>query len=245
MSMKASQTPVETRARSSKDRRAELRYKFSAAIEMVENGSDEKRTGRISDLSRHGCYVDMNPCYPLGTVAKIFILRDGQSFEGDARVVFSQDSKGMGILFTSIPPASVPILKAWVAISRETSWLAANRPKNQRTFLQMPVRVARLKGIAPAFQEDSKTVSVSTHGAMVLLEERVQKGQSLILSNVQSGSSVECIVAHIGEPEGRCLKVGMAFLLPNALFWPVTFPPEDWTPRHADAKQHGHRSGKN
>ena len=238
------ESPAEQIARWNKDRRTLLRYKFSAHVELVDNVSGDHREGRATDLSLRGCSVEMKPSVPVGTIAKMRIVKGEKAFEAQVRVVFAEVGKGIGVLFTSISPTHVPILETWVGDSRETSWLAANRRRSQRILLKVPVRVSGLEGGTPAFEEDSNTLAISAHGALVLLSTPVRKGQSLLLSNVRTGSSVECIVAHIGEPEGQCLQIGMAFLLPNSSLWPVNFPPEDWSPRHEDAKQQVRRPVK-
>jgi hypothetical protein len=238
MSTEISPAPDKSIAKTGADRRTELRFKFGAAAELVDNISGDQRQGRVRDLSLQGCYVDMDPCFPLGTAAKIRITKDAVVFEAQVRVVFAQSSKGMGLLFTSISPAHIPTIKTWISDSRESSWLAANRRRSQRILLRVPVRVSGAKGAKPPFEEDTNTMAINPDGALILLSARVKRGQSLILSNIRTGSSVECIVAYIGDPEGHAIKIGVAFVMSNSTFWPVAFPPADWTPRHEDAKQH-------
>jgi len=47
---------------------------------------------------------------------------------------------------------------------------------------------------------------------------------------------LECLVAHISKAPGGQTQMGVEFVLPNATFWHVAFPPKNWTPRHPDAK---------
>jgi hypothetical protein len=69
---------------------------------------------------------------------------------------------------------------------------------------------------------------------LIPVSTRVNKGQRLTLSNVQTKAAWECVVAHIRH--GNDFQVGVEFMLPNPTFWHVAFPPKDWTPRHPDAK---------
>jgi hypothetical protein len=226
------------------ERRAHLRYKFAAAFDLVANGSSDRSEGQVSDLNEQGCYVDTNICFPIGTLAKIRIVREGKSLEAQVKVIFAQSGKGMGLLFSALRPAESAVLEGWIAACRETSWLAANRRRSQRILMQVPVRISTPSGATAPFEEDSTTMSISAHGALILMSGRVKKGQRLILSNIRTESDLECIVAYIGESQGARAEVGVAFVMSSSAFWHVTFPPPDWTPRHGDAKQSQERPAK-
>lgn len=228
--------PPSNRPVPSAERRREARYKFAASVELVADPSGERSEGRASDISQQGCYVDTKICFAMGTVAKIRITREGKCFEARVKVVFSQAGSGMGLLFVVIAPTQLPTLEAWMSSTRETSWLTTNRRRSQRIMLQVPVRINAPHGAARSFEEESSTLAISAHGALILLSERVKKGQQLILSNVQTDSSIDCIVAHIGDAQGDRLQVGVEFMMSSSVFWHVNFPPADWTPRHEDAK---------
>ena len=46
------------------------------------------------------------------------------------------------------------------------------------------------------FTEDTTTVEISAFGGSVILKTRVRRGQRLVLSNLQTKVTVECLVAH-------------------------------------------------
>src|SRR5579863_1057705 len=81
------------------ERRRNVRFPFTAALEAVESKSGTKVSGRTSDLSLGGCYVDTLSPFPVGTEAKIRILREKESFEANAKVVYSAIGMGMGLAF--------------------------------------------------------------------------------------------------------------------------------------------------
>jgi len=217
------------------DRRTHPRYEFFAAAEVVPAESGARMETRVRDLSQQGCYIDTSDALPLGTVTEVRIIKGAQRFEARARVVYSRANKGMGLMFAIIEPAQLRTLETWLAESRETSWLAANRRRSQRVLMTVPVRVAGKTG-AGAFEEETHTRAISAHGALIHLLTQVYRGQRLTLSNVQTKAALECIVAHIDRHQPNRPHVGVEFLLPNPLFWHVAFPPKDWTPRHPDAK---------
>ena len=77
--------------------------------------------------------------------------------------------------------------------------------------------------------EETHTLSLNAHGALILLSASVGKGHRLELLNIATGDRAECIVAHVGQHQGDRIEVGVEFILPNPQFWHVAFPPKDWT----------------
>ena len=220
------------------DRRIHPRYEFIAAVEVVAAESGARIETRVRDLSQQGCYVDTNNALPLGTVTDVRITKGAQLFEARARVVYSRASKGMGLVFTAIESDQLRTLETWLAESRETSWLAANRRRSQRVLMTIPIRVSGQSGAGLSFEEETHTRAISAHGALILVSTQVHRGQRLTLSNVQTKAALECVVAHIDRHQKDHPQVGVEFTLPNPMFWHVSFPPKDWTPRHPDAKSH-------
>jgi PilZ domain-containing protein len=226
------------------DRRTHPRYEFAAAVEVIAAESGARIETRIRDLSQQGCYVDTNKPLPLGTVTDVRITKGSQLFEAHARVVYSRASKGMGLVFTTIEPEHLRTLETWLAESRETSWLAANRRRSQRVLMSVPVRVSGQTGVGLPFEEETHTRAISAHGALILVSAQVHRGQRLTLSNVQTKAALECVVAHIAKYQSAQPQVGVEFMLPNPIFWHVAFPPKDWTPRHPDAKKSHTKTGE-
>jgi PilZ domain len=218
------------------DRRTHPRYEFTAAAELVAAETGARIAMRVRDLSQQGCYVDTSDALPLGTATEVLITKGVQRFEALARVVYSRPDKGMGLMFTAAEPDQLRTLDSWLAESRETSWLAANRRRSQRVLVTVPVRVSGQTGAGPRFEEETHTRAISAHGALILLSAQVHRGLRLTLSNVQTKAALECVVAHIDRRQRNQPQVGVEFMLPNPMFWHVAFPPKDWSPRHPDAK---------
>ncbi len=223
-------------ALSGADRRTHPRYEFIAAGEVVAAESGARIETRVRDVSQQGCYVDTSDALPLGTVTGVRITKGAQLFEARARVVYSRAGKGMGLVFTEIEPERHRTLETWIAESRETSWLAANRRRSQRVLMTVPIRVSGQRGAGLAFEEETHTRAISAHGALILVSTEVHRGQRLTLSNVQTKAALECVVAHIDRKQSAQPQVGVEFALPNPTFWHVVFPPKDWTPKHPHAK---------
>jgi PilZ domain len=239
---KAAEPPV---APSGADRRTHPRYEFTAAVEVIAAESGARMETRVRDLSQQGCYVDTDKPLPLGTVTDVRITKGSQLFAARARVVYSQAGKGMGLVFIAVEPEQRGTLGTWLAESRETSWLAANRRRSQRVLMSIPVRVSGETGAGLVFEEETHTRAISAHGALILMSTQIYRGQRLNLSNVQTKAALECVVAHVDRRRGEQPQAGVEFTLPNPMFWHVAFPPKDWTPRHPDAKSHPRTGGSN
>ena len=218
------------------DRRTHPRYAFAAVAEVVAADSGAQTNARVRDLSERGCYADTDSPLPLGTDTEVRITKGAKSLQAQARVVYIQPGKGMGLMFAALEPKHRETLDSWIAESRETSWLAANRRRSQRVLMKIPVRVSLQAGAVSLSEEETHTLAVSAHGGLIAVSAPLYRGQRLTLSNVQTKGALECVVAHIDHFPGEPIKVGVEFLLPNPTFWHVAFPPKDWTPRHPDAK---------
>ena len=221
---------------SAADRRANPRYAFTATAEVAAADSSAKTKTRVRDLSQQGCYLDTESPLSLGTAANIRMTKGAKSLEVQGRVVYVQPGKGMGLMFTAVKPEHGGTLDVWINESRETSWLANNRRRSQRVLMKVPVRVGLHAGNAALSEEDTFTLAVSAHGALIAVSAPLYRGQRLTLKNPQTRDSLECVVAHIDKFPDEQVRVGVEFLLPNPTFWHVAFPPKDWSPHHPDAK---------
>ena len=222
---------------SAADRRANPRYAFTATAEVAAADASAKTKTRVRDLSQQGCYLDTETPLPLGTAANVRMTKGAKSLEVQGRVVYVQPGKGMGLMFTAVKPEHGGTLDVWINESRETSWLANNRRRSQRVLMKIPVRVSVHAGNAPLTEEETFTLAVSAHGALLAVSAPMYRGQRLTLSNPQTKDSLECVVAHIDKFPDEQVKIGVEFLLPNPHFWHVAFPPKDWSPRHPHAKR--------
>lgn len=115
------------------ERRRNLRFPFSAAVEMTESATGAKIHGRTADLGLGGCYIDTLTPLPVGAEIKLKILKEDESFEAHGRVMFSQMGMGMGIAFISAQPNQVRTFQKWIqAISGDSA------PISEREAVRAP-----------------------------------------------------------------------------------------------------------
>lgn len=96
------------------ERRRNLRFPFSAAVEAVDIKSGTKVTGRSTDLGLGGCYVDTLSPFPVGTEARIRIIREKETFEAQVKVIYSLMGMGMGLAFVSAQSKQVRLFQRWL-----------------------------------------------------------------------------------------------------------------------------------
>jgi hypothetical protein len=205
-------------------------------VQLTESGSDKTIRAQLLDLGKGGCYVNSETPFPVGTVLQICISETGQSFQARTTVVSADPGKGMGLTFTEIDTDQLHVLDTWLATHMERRWLAANRRRSQRVMVNLPVQVKAKNGAGVEISEETKTVSVSAHGALLRLQMSVSKGQTIVLRNPSTNDALECSVDYLGNMQDGRREVGVSFVEPNRTLWQIAFPPADWSPQHPEAK---------
>jgi c-di-GMP-binding flagellar brake protein YcgR len=222
------------------ERRTSSRYRLISPPEVeilhAENGAPVKV--RLGDLSQGGCSVETDYILPLGAEVTITLSKDRDYVKARARVVRVSPDEGMGLAFTTMEAEGFRLLDSWLSTFVATSWVAANRRRSQRVAMQIEVKVSGYNAEGARFTEYTHTIEISALGGLVILETPVKRGQRLVLSNPKTKVAVECMVAH-HENKGAICQVGLAFVVLNQPFWPVEFPPADWSHHHPDAKRFG------
>jgi hypothetical protein len=77
------------------------------------------------------------------------------------------------------------------------------------------------------FHEEAHTLNVNANGALLLLSVPVQKGQTLLLTNLLTQQEQDCRVVFLGTHYSRTVETGVAFPSTNPAFWQLHSPPED------------------
>ena len=90
------------------------RYPFSSAVEATDIRGNTRITGRISDISGSGCYMDTISPFIAATAVTLTITRGNESFKTQAKVVYSQSGMGMGLLFTTAETEELRMLGMWL-----------------------------------------------------------------------------------------------------------------------------------
>lgn len=100
--------------------------------------------------------------------------------------------------------------------------------RSERVLLDMPIVVCGQSG-SRKFQEETFTVTVSAHGALLMLEANVSLGQRVVVMNPKNWDEREARVAYKGTVHAGLAQVAVEFSTPSPEFWQMDSPPANWT----------------
>ena len=97
-----------------RERRRTPRYPFVASAELIEEKADVRIASRVSELSLHGCYLDMMNPFPMGTLVLVKIAAGDAFFQAKGKIIYSQMNMGAGVSYFQIEPESQAVLERWL-----------------------------------------------------------------------------------------------------------------------------------
>lgn len=98
------------------ERRKSPRLRCSGSAEIRGGGGDARMWGTLTDVSLHGCYVEMSNTFPVDTVVDLVLRSCGIQIQAPGRVRASYPALGMGICFGEIEPGQHLQLKQLLAL---------------------------------------------------------------------------------------------------------------------------------
>jgi hypothetical protein len=110
------------------------------------------------------------------------------------------------------------------------------RRRSQRVLMQVGVRVRGKDSQSRDFDEETETLAINAHGALILVNARVTSGSKIIMQHKRTQEEQECHVVFLGPVRGGKAEIGLEFLEPRPTFWRVAFPPEDWSSKHPEVR---------
>ncbi len=96
------------------ERRRTPRYPFIATAELIEQKADVRIATRVSELSLHGCYLDMMNPFPTATLVLVKIYAGDAFFQAKGKIVYSQPNMGAGVTFLEVASDSQEVLERWL-----------------------------------------------------------------------------------------------------------------------------------
>ena len=108
--------------------------------------------------------------------------------------------------------------------------------RSQRVLVGVPISVVLTIPNIKLISEESITLVVNAHGALVLLAMKLSVDDPVTLINPKTGEQQPSRVVYLGPRQSEKQEVGIEFVKPSPLFWRIAFPPRDWTLGHEDAK---------
>jgi hypothetical protein len=102
--------------------------------------------------------------------------------------------------------------------------------------MQVGVKVRGSDAQGKSFEEEALTLAINAHGALVQLQARLTSGGTVLLQHKQTKEEQECHVVFLGPVRSGKAEIGLEFTEACPSFWRVAFPPEDWSPKHPEAR---------
>jgi hypothetical protein len=121
----------------------------------------------------------------------------------------------------------------------ESMHTTASRRRSQRLLLQVRVVLEGKLANKSPYTEETQTIVVNAHGALVELSASLDHGQIIVLRNVKTSEKIECSVKLVTPTGNGKFNTAIEFTKPNPGFWHISFPPEDWSLRNPEAKRSG------
>lgn len=97
-----------------------------------------------------------------------------------------------------------------------------------RVLLSVPIHVSGKTVDSQDFKEETRTLVVNAHGALISLAARLTADQRITVSNKATHQTLECRVVYVGNIQAGKMQMGIEFVKPSPTFWQVDFPPDDW-----------------
>jgi hypothetical protein len=101
--------------------------------------------------------------------------------------------------------------------------------RSKRVIVDVPLVIRGESEDKNTFQEETFTVTVSAHGALIVLGAKVALGQKVVLRNLKNRDEREGTIAFLGPPYAGLATVGIQFAQPAPEFWAISSPPADWS----------------
>jgi hypothetical protein len=100
--------------------------------------------------------------------------------------------------------------------------------RSERVLLDVPVVIRGSSSDQHPFREETYTVTVSAHGALLMLEAKVTPGQKILVMNPKNWDEREVKVAYVGPDRAGLAQVAVEFAQPAPEFWSLEAPPANW-----------------
>jgi hypothetical protein len=199
--------------------RLEFEHRTSARVslfrEIVCEGALASASSQAADISLGGMFIDhvRPPFETLDLITVRFELAAGElPVVSEAVVNYVQDGIGMGIRFLNLDPGDRERIGAFVdrTLHRPVLQGQIHPRKSARVSINVPVQVRSLQPDGDELEEATQIVTLSKHGACVLLRSRMDVGAKLLVK-IPDGREFRSSVVWVGGgvPRETTSQVGI------------------------------------
>ncbi len=118
------------------ERRKTPRLRCSGSAEFRVEGTEARMWGTLTDVSLHGCYVEMSNTFPIDTIVDLVLKSCGIRIQVPGRVRATYPALGMGICFTQIEPVQQLQLQQLLALLAGRGAASVGRPVQENHVKQ-------------------------------------------------------------------------------------------------------------
>ncbi|HTS12614.1 MAG TPA: hypothetical protein VMH00_10890 [Candidatus Limnocylindrales bacterium] len=113
--------------------------------------------------------------------------------------------------------------------TEKRAWIPdPGRRRSMRVLLSVPISVSGKNASGKDFEEETRTLVVNAHGALISLGTPVVADQRITVANKATKQSLQCRVVYLGSTQAGKVQMGIEFEKPSSSFWQIDFPPDDW-----------------
>jgi len=114
--------------------------------------------------------------------------------------------------------------------SQTTSTLdERNRRRSERVALRVPLQLSAKTPEGKRINIDAQSLVVNAHGGLLDVGMELLRGQPIILNNPRTDKAATGKILRVEKTEEGRFFVAFEFEFPAPSFWPIVFPPSDWT----------------
>src|ERR1700735_646898 len=113
--------------------------------------------------------------------------------------------------------------------------LPQNRRRSKRLRARIPVRVRLQDASKHSVAENTHTVIINDHGALLLLAATTSIQQVIHIENLITGKELLCRVANVGPSFMGKTQIAIEFTMPMPGFWEAPPAPKNAEPAPAPA----------
>jgi PilZ domain len=107
---------------------------------------------------------------------------------------------------------------------------ARSRRRSERVVLRIPLQLSAELPDGRRINVEAHTLVVNAHGGLLDVGMEMVRGQQIRLRNLKTEIFTSGRVLRVEKAEeGGHFSVAFEFEAPCPQFWPVSFPPDDWT----------------
>ena len=95
--------------------------------------------------------------------------------------------------------------------------------RSSRTFLRVKLVATGKNQRGRHYRQVCESVVASRHGGLLAIQQELEMGADLSITNLATLEEIECRVVFLGDETPKGWRVGIEFLTPSPRFWGVEF----------------------